>query len=145
MYRIFDNDLIFIVTHQLIGLKYQIIMYNLCCLRHNKTDIENISICSKFLMKKQQKKIIRNEAKYYLSTCYLLSDDFCFSKEPLDKRPSSGYAGFKGTLQNSVTAPFDDLAIYKRHLDVKDDDIVTIDMVSDHLLTFFFSNTCALS
>ena len=81
-------------------------------------------------------KIIRNEAKSYLNTCNLFSDDFCFSKEPLDKRPSSGYAGFKGTPQNSVTAPFDDLAIYKRHLDVKDDDIVYIDMVSDHLLPF---------
>ncbi|XP_078337399.1 uncharacterized protein LOC111137825 isoform X4 [Crassostrea virginica] len=54
-------------------------------------------------------------------------------KEPLDKRPSSGYAGFKGTPQNSVTAPFDDLAIYKRHLDVKDDDIVYIDMSDDQL------------
>ena len=88
-------------------------------------------------------KIIRNETKNYLNPCYKLSDDFCFSKEPLDKRPSSGYAGFKGTPQNSVTAPFDDLAIYKRHLDVKDDDIVYIDMVSDHLLPFL--NTCALS
>ncbi|XP_055996098.1 serine-rich adhesin for platelets-like isoform X4 [Ostrea edulis] len=56
-------------------------------------------------------------------------------KEPLDKRPSSGYAGFKETPQNSVTAPFDDLIIYKRHLDIKEieDDIVYIDMSDDQL------------
>ncbi|XP_062571518.1 uncharacterized protein LOC134233571 isoform X1 [Saccostrea cucullata] len=56
-------------------------------------------------------------------------------KEPLEKRPSSGYAGFKETPQNSVTAPFDDLLIYKRHLDIKEieDDIVYIDMSDDQL------------
>lgn len=56
-------------------------------------------------------------------------------KEPLNKRPSSGYAGFKEVPQNSVTAPFDDLMTYKRHLDLKDelDDIPYIDMSEDQL------------
>lgn len=64
--------------------------------------------------------------------CLLLS--VCYRKEPLDKRPSSGYAGFKEIPQNSVTAPFDDLMTYKRHLDIKDelDEIPYIDMVSTY-------------
>ena len=45
-------------------------------------------------------------------------------KEPLDKRPSSGYVKFKDTArvdENLVTAPFNHLMMYKSQLQLDKD------------------------
>ena len=52
------NNLILIVTCHLNGYKILFIFYNLCCLRHDKVDVKNVSSHTMFYLKFVNFKVI---------------------------------------------------------------------------------------
>ena len=73
------NNLILIVTYHLIGWKNQIILYNLCCLCHNKADIKNVSIRTKLHLSFVHFKVISNVNSSYL--LYILAENQIIKNE----------------------------------------------------------------